>query len=263
LPNVSGVFARTTFRPPDQANKSRACARAPIAFSDEPSTFECTRKGLETALLTVAIYAAAKQLSSLIVFVNIAARICPRNHVIEGKFLLTVKPGFGIQALKTGAQLHMQEARKFGRPFSDSRRRINMEVLREFAKKSGAGQVTLGERKPSFQTFPPDWPKGGKANELALPEAAPAKSRSTAASAASIPRVPESTIGAAGAMAAVGAIVGAAERPAFAPPQLLLQSIETAIATALAEMCHLFRGYEFLAEGLKFFRVANRRPFNL
>jgi hypothetical protein len=208
-------------------------------------------------------------MSNLVAFVNIPARICPRNHVVEGKFLLTREPGFDIDSLKIGLQLHVQEVKKSGRPFSDTRRKINMDILKEFAKKSGAGQVTIGEHKPSFQTVAPGTllpasKKGGKTSEFVVPDAVPDKKGSLSFT-ASLPVLPSVavavSVGAAGvASSLLSSPPARPPPPAFVPPPLLLQSIETAIATAPSEMWSLFRDYEFLAEGLKFFRVPNPPP---
>jgi hypothetical protein len=249
FPESSGIFAKTSFRPPDQSNKSRICSRSPLDFSDEPYTFLCTRKELETAVITVALYAAAKPMSNLIAFVNIPARICPRNHVVEGKFLLTCEPCYNLEPVKVGLQIHVQETKKSGRPFSDSRKKINMDILKEFAKKSGAGQVTVSSGRPSFLTV--------------APGALPAK-RGRSASEFKAPEVVQSAAPATN-MVVVAPVVAKqepvkptrAEPPAFAPPALLLRAIETALATAPKEALAWFKDYEFLAQGLKFFRVPN------
>jgi hypothetical protein len=263
FPDASGIFAKVAFKPPDQSNKSRVCPRAPLDFSDEPYTFQCVRKDLDSAVITVALYAAAKPMSNLIAFVNIPARICPRNHVVEGKFLLTCEPCYTLEAVKVALAIHVQETKKSGRPFSDSRKKINMDILKEFAKKSGAGHVTVASGRPSFQTMAPGalpaGKKGGKASEFSAgdsPKAAPPPPLPAATTSASLPAMPS-------APPPPPPEPPKPKRPPppeFAPPPLLLQSIETAIATAPSEMWSMFRDYEFLAEGLKFFRVPNPPP---
>jgi hypothetical protein len=273
FPNSSGIFIKTMFSPPSQSNKSRVCPRAPLDFSDEPYTFQCVRKDLESAVLTVALYAAAKPMANLVAFVNIPARICPRNHVVEGKFLFTCEPIYDKDPVKCGITIHVQESKKSGRPFSDSRKKINMEILKEFAKKSGAGQVTVGTQKPSFQTVAPGTlkppaKKDAKASEFSVPE--PPKSAGASASRGGGFILDPALGGGIGAASALPSLPGSASAPPpkparppppqCVPPPLLLQSIETAIATAPAEMWSMFRDYEFLAEGLKFFRVPNPPP---
>jgi hypothetical protein len=172
---VSGFFVKMMFAPPTQpAQKSRLCPYPPFNFDEEALTFQCTRKEIETAVITVAFYAAARPMSQLVAFVNIPARICPRNHVVEGKFLFTCQPCFDRNSVKCTIRLHVTDPRKSARPFGDTRKKINMDILKQFAKQSGAGPVTMSTHMPSFQTvapgtFPVIW-NAGTPSEFGNPD---------------------------------------------------------------------------------------------
>jgi hypothetical protein len=260
---VVGFFIKMMFAPPNQpAQKTRVCPRPPFEFDEEALTFQCTRKEIETAVLTIAFYAAAKPMSNLVAFVNIPARICPRNHVVEGKFLFTCEPCFAENSVKCTVKFHVSEPRKGARPFGDTRKKINLDIIKQFAKQSGAGAVSVGTHLPSFQTVAPGaFPVIKKGvSEFAVPDGGKAIGKPDKAQAEAPKQAPKPAPAPAPPPEAPPAKPKRPPPPNCVPPPLVLQSIETAIATAPAEMWARFRDYEFLADGLKFFRVPNPPP---
>jgi hypothetical protein len=262
---VLGFFVKMLFAPPNQpAQKTRVCPRPPFDFDEEALTFQCTRKEIETAVLTIAFYAAAKPMSNLVAFVNIPGRICPRNHVVEGKFLFTCEPCFAENSVKCTVKLHVSEPRKGARPFGDTRKKISTDILKQFAKQTGAGAVSIGTHLPSFQTVAPGaFPvikKEGKVSEFAAPDGGKAIAPPSGKPDKGAPAPPKPAPPPAPPPEAPPAKPKRPPPPNCVPPPLLLQAIETAIATAPAEMWAHFRDYEFLAEGLKFFRAPNPPP---
>jgi hypothetical protein len=146
------------FAPPNQpGQKTRVCPRPPFEFDEEALMFQCTRKEIDTAVITVAFYAAAKPISNLVASVNIPAQPRGRGQApLHVRAVLRAELG---QVRDQAARVRAATEDKHGHPEAER-----------------AGALSVGTHLPSFQTLAPGaFPvikTGGKAGEFSIDAAA-------------------------------------------------------------------------------------------
>jgi hypothetical protein len=274
FPDSQGIFVKTFLTPAGtpESQKSGLYISEPYDFTEEAWIFTIDKvqykenKSKNKPFLTLGVYAQGKPLSQLVCWLNVPIRVCPSNHIVESKFMFTIehKHKQVLDLVKGTVKLHIDKKGK-ARPFAATRKKVRMDVLTDFAKaETSHGKLTISTIKPNLATSAPTVVRGLPAptSQFEAPRG-PQPPPAPAQAAFELPPPPPKF---AGSVAPAPGFSPPPPPPApkprcgpppqrFAAPALVLQSIETAIATAPQEMWSYFADWDFLVDGLQFFRV--------
>jgi hypothetical protein len=265
FPDSQGIFVKTFLTPAGSpaAEKSGLYISEPYDFTEEAWTFLIEKTVYTMTILTLAIYAQGRPMSQLVCWLNVPVHICPSNHIIESKFMFTVERVHNqvLDLVKGTLKLHLDKKGK-ARPFAAARKKVRMEILKDFAKhQTSNGKLTISTIKPDLATIAPTVVRGVPAAKSQFDTSQ--TQMPPAQGAFQLPPPPPNFAGS-GPTPPPVEVAPPPPKPRrgpqpqrYAVPALVLQSIETAIATAPQEMWSYFADWDFLVEGLQFFRVPN------
>jgi hypothetical protein len=268
FPNSQGIFVKTFLTPPGspEAEKSGLYISEPYDFTEEAWTFLVDKTVYTMTVLTLAIYAQGRPMSQLVCWLNVPIHICPSNHIIESKFMFTVERVHNqvLDLVKGTLKLHVDKKGK-ARPFAATRKKVRMNILKDFAKnQTSNGKLTISTIRPNLATLQPTAIRGDPATKSQFESSPESQAQLPPAQAAfALPPPPPNFAGSDPTPPPVQVQPPPPKPrrgpppPRYTVPALVLQAIETAIATAPQEMWSYFGDWDFLVEGLHFFRVPN------